>query len=107
MKTVTFSYPMKIKELILPALLGGCIPLALLIFIIVTKENVFETWMFIPLLLIPAGGALGGIFFYLMGFHWFPVGHQKLIAIIFSTFLYFIALWMSSVMAFALTGHWN
>ena len=56
---------------------------------------------------IPMGGAVGGIFFYLMGFLWFPKGNQKLIAIIFSTMLYFVAIWISSVLAFNFTGHWN
>lgn len=101
------SSKISLKDLILPALLGASIPLALLSFIILTKEDTFETWMYFPLLIIPSGGAAGGLFFYLMGFHWFPSGIQKLIAIIFSTLIYFIALWLSSVMAFAITGHWN
>ena len=107
MKTAEKSPFLPLKELTLPAILGASIPLALLTFVIFTKEEVFETWMLYPLLIIPSGGASGGIFFYLMGFRWFPIGNQKLIAIIFSTILYFIALWLSAVMAFALTGHWN
>ncbi|MFC5193366.1 hypothetical protein ACFPIK_16460 [Algoriphagus aquatilis] len=101
------SSKFQLKDLLLPAILGGSIPFALLSFIILTKEDVFESWMYFPLLIIPSGGAAGGAFFYLMGFHWFPKGNQKLIAVIFSTLLYFVALWMSSVMAFAITGHWN
>ena len=101
------SSKISLKDLLLPAILGASIPFALLSFIILTKEEAFESWMYLPLLIIPSGGAAGGVFFYLMGFHWFPTGNQKLIAIIFSTLLYFVALWMSSVMAFALTGHWN
>jgi hypothetical protein len=107
MDTTSSTQRLTIRELLIPALLGGCMPLALLIFIILLKENVFESWMFFPLLIIPGGGALGGIFFYLMGFRWFPTGNQKLTAIIFSTILYFAAIWISSVAAFALTGHWN
>lgn len=101
------SSKISLKDLILPAILGASIPFTLLSFVILTKEEAFEPWMYFPLLIIPSGGAAGGIFFYMMGFHWFPTGNQKLIAIIFSTLLYFVALWMSSVMAFALTGHWN
>jgi hypothetical protein len=63
--------------------------------------------MFLPLLIITSGGAVGGIFFYLMGFHWFPTGNKKLIAIILSIILYFVTLWISAVLAFALTGDWN
>lgn len=107
MNTSPNSYRPSVRELVLPALLGASIPFALLSFIILTKEDAFEPWMFFPLLIIPSGGAAGGIFFYLMGFLWFPTGNQKLIAIIFSTLMYFVVLWLSSVMAFALTGHWD
>lgn len=96
-----------LKNLRLPALLGAIAPFSLLLFIILTKEDQLETWMLIPLTVIPVGGAFGGIFFYLMGFVWFPTGNQKLIAIIFSTVLYFVVLWISAVAAFAVTGHWN
>lgn len=107
MNTSSNSFRPLLKQLVLPAILGASIPLTLLTFIILTKEDAFETWMFFPLLIIPSGGAAGGIFFYLMGFQWFPTGKQKLIAIIFSTLMYFVVLWLSSVMAFALTGHWD
>lgn len=96
-----------IKNLGLPALLGAFAPFSLLLFIILTKEDVLESWMLIPLILIPLGGALGGIFFYLMGFVWFLTGRKKLIAIIISTILYFVAIWMSAVIAFNLTGQWD
>lgn len=99
--------PFHWKDLILPSSLGGSLPLALLLFVILTKEDLFETWMFYPLTIIPLGGAVGGAFFFLMGFHWFPKGNQKLIAIIFSTILYFVGLWISAVLAFAITGHWD
>lgn len=87
MKTAEKSPFIPFKELALPAILGASIPFVLLTFIILTKEDAFESWMYFPLLIIPSGGAAGGIFFYLMGFHWFPNGNQKLIAIIFSTIL--------------------
>lgn len=96
-----------IKKLGIPALLGAIAPFSLLLFIILTKEEILESWMLIPLIFIPLGGAVGGVIFYLMGFVWFPKGNQKLIAIIFSTLLYFIAIWISSILAFTLTGDWN
>ncbi|MGM0945176.1 MAG: hypothetical protein ACQEW9_08320 [Bacteroidota bacterium] len=102
-----FFFPFKPKELFLPAMLGASLPLAWLLFVILTKEDLFEPWMYYPLIIIPLGGSVGGMFFYLMGFKWFPKGNQKLIAVIFSTLLYFVAIWMSAVMAFAVTGHWN
>jgi hypothetical protein len=101
------SSSLTFKDLLLPAILGASLPLALLLFIIITKEDHFESWMFYPLIIIPLGGAAGGIFFYLMGFQWFPSGNRKLIAIICSTILYFLAIWISAVMAFAITGHWD
>ncbi|WP_194976118.1 hypothetical protein [Aquiflexum lacus] len=101
------THPLSIKELLLPAALGASLPLACLLFLILTKEDIFESWMYYPLTIIPIGGALAGAFFYLMGFQWFPTGNRKLIAIIFSTILYFVAIWISAVMAFAITGHWD
>jgi hypothetical protein len=103
----SLTHPLSIKELLLPAALGASLPLACLLFLILTKENIFESWMYYPLTIIPIGGALAGAFFYLMGFQWFPAGTKKLIAIIFSTILYFSAIWISAVMAFAITGHWD
>ncbi|GAB3218596.1 hypothetical protein J0A67_03075 [Algoriphagus aestuariicola] len=96
-----------VKSLSLPALLGAFPPFALLLFVILTKEDVFESWMLAPLTIIPLGGAFGGVFFYLMGFVWFPSGKNKLFAVIISTILYFVALWISSVLAFSITGHWD
>lgn len=98
---------MELKHLTLPALLGKIVPLALLLFLIIADKESFQLWMLVPLTIIPMGGALGGIFFYLMGFVWFPSGNQKLIAVIFSIILYFVAIWISSVLAFSVTGHWD
>lgn len=106
MNTKSF-HPKALKSLILPATLGASLPLDWLLFIILTKEDLLETWMYYPLTIIPIGGAVGGTFFYQMGFHWFTEGKSKLIAVIFSTVVYFIGLWISAVMAFAGTGHWN
>jgi len=99
--------PMSIKNLFLPTSLGAALPLFCLLLIILTKDDHFEPWMFYPITIIPVGGAIGGAFFYMMGFQWFPTGSRKLVAIIFSTILYFVALWISAVMAFAITGHWD
>lgn len=100
-------FGLELKKLTIPCALGASAPLALLLFIILTKEDVFESWMLVPLTLIPLGGAVGGLFFYLMGFVWFPTGNKKLIAVIFSTIIYFVVLWLSAVIAFNFTGHWD
>lgn len=107
MNSSSSTPPFSIKDLILPAALGASLPLACLLSLILTKEDIFESWMYFPLTIIPTGGAIAGAFFYLMGFLWFPAGKKKLIAIIFSTILYFVSLWISAVMAFAITGHWD
>ena len=95
------------KNLLLAALLGAFLPFAVLAIIILNKEDVFEKWMLFPLTIIPAGGAFGALFFYLMGFQWFPEDNLKLVAVIFSTLFYFVVLWISSVLAFSITGHWD
>lgn len=96
-----------LKRLGLPAVLGAAAPFSLLAFIILSKEDSLESWMLVPLILIPLAGAVGGVFFYLMGFVWFPFGKQKLIAIIFSTLMYFVAIWIGAVLAFNFTGHFD
>ncbi len=93
--------------LLLSAILGAALPLSWILFVISSREPQFEAWMLFPSILIPTGGAIGGSFFYLMGFHWFPQGKKKLIALLFSTIAYIGALWFSAVLAFALTGDWN
>ncbi|TVP51827.1 MAG: hypothetical protein EA341_04290 [Mongoliibacter sp.] len=95
------------RKILLSALFGGAIPFFGLLTIILTKEDHFESWMLIPLTIIPAGGTFAGAFFYLMGFYWSPTGNRKLVSIISSTILYFVVLWISAVMAFAITGHWD
>lgn len=95
------------RSLALPALLGSILPLALLLFLIISSGDSFALWMAVPLTLIPASGAFGGVFFYLMGFRWFPRGSQKLIAVIFSILVYFVILWLSAVLAFNFTGYWD
>ena len=105
--TMKYLLGLEPKSLLLPAVLGAMIPTALLIFLILANSETYALWMFFPLLIIPAGGASGGIFFYLMGFHWFPRGSQKLIALIFSVLIYFVAIWISTVLAFNFTGHWD
>ncbi|WPR77906.1 hypothetical protein [Algoriphagus sp. NG3] len=108
MKTkIKFLQGIKAKPAIIAGIIGAGIPLSWLSFIILTKEELFETWMLIPLTFIPIGGIFGGLFFYLMGFIWFPTGGKKLAAIVFSVLIYFITIWISAVLAFSITGHWD
>ncbi len=102
MKKSPFNY-----LLLLSSCLGAALPLSWILFVIFSREPQLEAWMLFPSILIPTGGAIGGSFFYLMGFHWFPQGKKKLFALLFSTIAYIGALWISAVLAFALTGDWN
>lgn len=105
--TIEFLKGVQPKSAFIAGIIGASIPLSWLLFLILVKSEFFESWMLVPLTFIPLGGVFGGLFFYLMGFVWFPTGKSKLAAIIFSTFLYFVAIWLSAVFAFNITGHWD
>ncbi|SMP20753.1 hypothetical protein SAMN06265367_103188 [Algoriphagus winogradskyi] len=108
MKTsIEFLKGIQTKSAAVAALIGACIPFSWLMFLILVKSEDFESWMYIPLTFIPLGGLFGGLFFYLMGFIWFPSGGRKLAAISFSTLLYFVGIWLGAVFAFSLVGLWD
>lgn len=108
MKTnIEFLKGLQTKSALVASAIGASIPLSWLLFLVIFGKGPFEKWMFIPLGFIPFGGIIGGLFFYLMGFVWFPSGKPKLAAIIFSTVLYFVGIWLSAVLAFSITGHWD
>ena len=97
----------QLKSAVIAGIIGASIPFSWLMFLILVKSEIFESWMWVPLTFIPLGGVFGGLFFYLMGFVWFPSGRQKLAATIFSTLLYFVAIWLSAVFSFSLVGLWD
>ncbi|PRY88915.1 hypothetical protein [Mongoliibacter ruber] len=101
------SRKLLIQRVLLPTIIGGSLPLAFLLFIILTKEEYFETWMIYPMTIIPLGGALGGAIFFLLVFHRYRVGTKKVFAIIFSIIIYLVSLWISAIIAFNFTGHWD
>ncbi|NVK48476.1 MAG: hypothetical protein HWE09_01825 [Cyclobacteriaceae bacterium] len=107
MNQLPLKTSIQFKDILLPASLGMVLPTVWLIFLELANENIFQPWMYLPLALIPISGAAGAVFFYMMGFHWFPQGVKKLIAIIFSCILYFFILWITSVFVFNYTGHWH
>ncbi|GAA0879388.1 hypothetical protein GCM10009119_23560 [Algoriphagus jejuensis] len=94
-------------RLLKAAFLGSLLPLGWLLFLILSDLKSFESWMFIPLVIIPSGGAAGGVLFCVVGFEWLSKGNKKIGPIILSTIAYFIVLWMSAVIAFNFTGHWD
>ncbi|MBB6327350.1 hypothetical protein FHS59_002993 [Algoriphagus iocasae] len=104
---VEFLKGFQLKSALAAGIIGASIPFSWLMFLILVKSEIFESWMWVPLTFIPLGGVFGGLFFYLMGFVWFPTGRQKLAAIIVSTLLYFVAIWLSAVFSFSLVGLWD
>jgi hypothetical protein len=72
-----FFQGQSVKSLVIPALLGALAPFAILLLNVLMKQEIFETWMLAPLILIPLGGAFGEIFLYLVGFDWFPIGNKN------------------------------
>ena len=108
MKTnIEFLKGFQAKYALVAGIIGASIPFSWLMFLILVKSELFESWMWVPLIFIPLGGVFGGLFFYLMGFVWFPSGSKKFGAILFSTLLYFVAIWLSAVFAFSLIGLWD
>ena len=108
MKTdIEFLKGFQLKSALVAGIIGASIPFSWLMFLILVKSEIFESWMWVPLTFIPLGGVFGGLFFYLMGFVWFPSGGKKLGAILFSTLVYFVAIWLSVVFAFSLVGLWD
>ncbi|MEN2280989.1 hypothetical protein AAGF08_02550 [Algoriphagus sp. SE2] len=108
MKTeIEFLKGFQPKSALVAGMIGVSIPFSWLMFLILVKSEIFESWMWVPLTFIPLGGVFGGLFFYLMGFVWFPSGGKKLGATLFSTLVYFVAIWLSAVFAFSLVGLWE
>jgi hypothetical protein len=55
-------------------------------------------WMIRPLVIVPAAGAAGGVFFYFMDSLRYQGGWKKILANIASLVVYFIGLWLGTVL---------
>ena len=55
-------------------------------------------WMIKPLCMVPIAGAMGGAFYYFMDYLSTRRGLNRTIAVLLSLFVYFIALWMGTVL---------
>jgi hypothetical protein len=64
-------------------------------------------WTLISYLTVSFGGAMGGIFFYLLQPFRNMGGWKKAAANVLSCIVYIIGLWISLVIALALTGLWD
>lgn len=55
-------------------------------------------WMIRPLLIVPAAGAIGGLFYYLMDNLRYQGGWKKILANIASLLVYLTGLWLGTVL---------
>lgn len=92
------------------ALQGAGIALVLVllfIFLLGGEDLDYGVWVFLPMITVPAGGALGGIFYYLMDHLRYQGGWKKVLANISSILVYILSLWISLAAALNVTGHWD
>lgn len=76
--------------------------------VLVEKKAFWEgVWEFFPLVTVTAGGALGGIIYYVMVQVWYPSGWKKIVATIISVLVYTVLLWASLIAGFSATGKWD
>jgi hypothetical protein len=66
-----------------------------------------RVWEFLPLVTVTAGGALGGMIYYLVVQMGHPSGWKKVLATIFSILFYTVLLWLSLIAGFSATGQWD
>jgi hypothetical protein len=55
-------------------------------------------WMIRPLIIVPAAGAMGGLFYYLMDNIRYQGGWRRILADILSLIVYIIGLWLGTVL---------
>lgn len=55
-------------------------------------------WMVRPLIIVPIAGAMGGLFYYFMDHLRYEGGWKKVLAILLSVIVYFIILWMGTIL---------
>jgi hypothetical protein len=67
----------------------------------------YGVWVFLPMITVSVGGALGGIFYYLMDPLRYQGDWKKALANICCILVYFMLLWLSLVAALGVTGHWD
>ena len=71
------------------------------------NSDTITSSLFLPLLTVPVGGGIGGLFFHLMR----PYRHQKgaigLVALIISLLVFLVGIWLSLVAALSVIGLWD
>jgi hypothetical protein len=75
---------------------------------VLNGKNFWQSlWQFFPLVTVTVGGALGGMFYYLIVKAWYPGGWKKIVATVLGILVYVLLLWLSLVAGFSATGLWD
>lgn len=86
-------------------LLGAVIGLLLILFFLVgagePNPEWPKLWWIRPLLVVPAAGALGGLFYYNMDHLRTHGGWRKVLACVLSVVVYIVVLWLGTVLGLA------
>ncbi len=100
-KTRQINSQLLIKRMLLGAFLGLIIVSFFLFSVEEPNPNWGKFWMIRPLIILPLAGALGSLFFYSVVFISSQNRWKKVIALVLSLIVFFIALWLGAVVGFA------
>ncbi len=103
------TQPNQPVSLVKPILVGAGIALLVISFFVFGVDEANPAWgkfwMIRPLIITPLAGAMGGAFYSFMDYQSFR-GFNRTLAIILSLVVYFIGLWLGTVLGLAGTM-WN
>ncbi|MBJ6119037.1 potassium transporter KefB [Pontibacter sp. BT310] len=94
-------HPVSVGKLML---IGAGVGLFVILFFVLggePKPNWPELWWIRPVLVVPAAGALGGLFFYNMDHLRAQGGWREVIAYLISLVVFMIVLWLGTVLGLA------
>ena len=84
------------------ALQGAAIALVLISFFLLKADDPNpewpKYWWIRPLVVVPAAGAVGGIFYYFMDYLRYQGGWKKLVGNILSALIYLFGLWVGTIL---------
>lgn len=88
-----------------PMLVGAAVGLILISFFLIRAEDPDPQWAALwwirPLLVVPAAGALGGLFYYILGPMRSQGGWRTTLAYIISFIVFIVVLWLGTVLGLA------
>ncbi len=103
------AQPNQPGQLAVPVLLGAGIGLIVISFFVFGVDHPHpewgKLWMIRPLLITPAAGAMGGVFYFVMD-HLSKRGLNRSLALVLSLVVFIIGLWLGIVLGLAGTL-WN